>query len=169
MSMSLAQFAQQQRLAQGLTVKEFARKAGLGISHAYQILGGERPRPSAETFDAVARGLSMTPAEMAVAMGRAAAGQDPDELETIAIYRQIDAEKRSAAKDMLRGLAVQPIRPPRTSKRQQPSDNRLRRPAAEIEHDHPHGGEIDSDDGLATYYAPVFGRRSTDRYLLATA
>lgn len=117
MPTSLDQFVQQQLEAQGLTVKEFARRSGLGISHAYQVLRGERSkRPSAETFDAVARGLNMTPAEMAVAMGKGALEASPDETEWLALYRQLPTEHRPTVKQIVRNLAVQPTR--QTPKRQ---------------------------------------------------
>jgi transcriptional regulator with XRE-family HTH domain len=112
----LDRFAQQQLDAQGLTVKEFARRSGLGLSHAYQILRGERTRPSAETFDAVARGLNMTPAEMAVAMGKGTESDDPEEVEWLALVRQLAPEKKPAARDYLRFMAAQGVEPSHTAK-----------------------------------------------------
>lgn len=108
MSLTISQFVNQQIASQHLTVKEFAARSGLGLSHAYQLLRGERKRGvTSETMDAIARGLRMTPAEMAVLMGR---GDDsanvPDELERIAIVRQISPEDWPAAKRMLLGLAA---------------------------------------------------------------
>ena len=108
MSLALAQFAQQQIDAQGLTVKEFARRSGLGVSHAYQILRGQRPNASAETVEAVARGLSMTPAEMLTAMGKGAGGLAPDEAEVLAIFRQVPQERRDVVRDLLRAMGVKP-------------------------------------------------------------
>jgi transcriptional regulator with XRE-family HTH domain len=94
--------------AQGLSVREFSQRSGLGISHIYQILRGQRARRlSADTLDAFARGLGLTPAEMAAGMGRGTS-PSPEDIEWIALGRRVPADKVSAAKDMLRGLAVQP-------------------------------------------------------------
>jgi transcriptional regulator with XRE-family HTH domain len=104
--LTISQFVQQQLDSQQLTVKEFATRSGLGLSHTYQLLRGERKRGvTGETMDAIARGLKMTPAEMAVLMGRGAVAV-PDEIERIAIVRQISPEDWPAAKRMLLGLAA---------------------------------------------------------------
>jgi transcriptional regulator with XRE-family HTH domain len=115
-SIDLSAFARRQLAAQGLSVKEFARRADLGLSHAYQLIRGERPRPSAETFDAIARGLNMTPAEMAVAMGKGVVDLAPDEVEMLAIYRQVPPEEKPIIKRQLRGLAIPPTTPNRTKR-----------------------------------------------------
>ena|SRR5580765_6071627 len=112
MTLSLGQFARQQIDAQGLSVKEFAARSGLGLSHAYQILDGKRPRASSQTFEAVARGLSMTPAEMLVAMGKGTGSLDADETEMLALFRQVPLAQRLTLKQIVRSLGEMARIPP---------------------------------------------------------
>lgn len=108
---TLSQYTRQQIDAQGISVKLFAARAELGLSHAYQILRDERSRVTPDTLEAVARGLSMTPAELLIGMGRAADALSADEAEMLALYRGTPDEQRPVVKGMLRGLVVRPTHP----------------------------------------------------------
>ena len=148
MSTALSLFLSRQLDAMGLTAEQFARKAGLNASGIYQIVRGERIYVQDRTLDKIAAALNMTPAEMALAMGKAAATEDPDEAEILALFRDVPTEKRSAAKDVLRGLGIQPTSRGRVS-------SRIRRPVSKPrtldQHDDrqpPHG----PDDGLTPRY-----------------
>lgn len=106
MPLTPGQFIRQQLDAQQLSMKQFVARSGLGLSHAYQLRNDERKRVSAETMDAIARGFGMTPAEASEAMGRGTATTGHDELERLAIVRQVSDADWPAAKRMLLGLAA---------------------------------------------------------------
>jgi transcriptional regulator with XRE-family HTH domain len=106
---SLAEFTRRQMTLLGIDAKTLSKRSGLGLSHIYQIIKGERPRPSAGTLDAIARGFGMTPAEMAIAMGRATPEDDPEESELVALFRLVPTSQRQTVKQILRGLAIQPL------------------------------------------------------------
>jgi transcriptional regulator with XRE-family HTH domain len=103
MATNLSRFLRQQLDLQQLTEREFAARSGLGLSHVYQILRGERKHTRGDTLDKVAIGLHMTPAEMANAMGRGSLLDDLDP-EIAALVRQVQIEDQPTLKSMLRGL-----------------------------------------------------------------
>lgn len=108
MPLTPSQFMRQQFDAQDISIKTFSARSGLGLSHAYQLLRGERKSVSVETMDAIARGFGMSPAEAAAMMGRGPITTGHDELERIAIVRQVSEADWPAAKRMLLGLATPP-------------------------------------------------------------
>lgn len=105
MPLTPSQFIRQQRDTQQLSMKQFAARSGLGLSHAYQLLRGERKSVSVETLDAIALGFGMTPAEMAAAMGKSETVMDPGQLAWNALYEQMDATTRSKVFPMVRAAA----------------------------------------------------------------
>ncbi len=50
---------------QGLEAAEFAERAGLSVSHVYQLLRGDRSEPRGKTFSKVAAALGMSEAQLA--------------------------------------------------------------------------------------------------------
>lgn len=157
-------------------IADFARETGVRDHVISRWLDKAQPRrPSPENLARIAPAMRV-PYDELISMvyggqttSVALAAHDPDEAHVIALFRRVPADKRTAAADMLRGLAaaVPPIRPPRPNRRSQPDTNRQRRPAAEIERDHPHGGEIDANDGLPRVYAREIRHPGPARYLLA--
>lgn len=151
----LSTFLQRQLDSIGLRPDEFAKLAQMTRSHVYFILNGERRNVRSDTLDKIAAALSMTPAEMAVAMGKAGPGDDPDETEVLALFRRVPVDKRPAATDMLRGLAVQPTRPT-TNRRQDVEANRQRAALRKLEH----GTDQGEDHGASSPLTPWLRRAS---------
>jgi transcriptional regulator with XRE-family HTH domain len=63
----LAVFLRDELDARGLDEKQFAARAGLGLSHVYQILRGERRSVRDDTLQKIAAGLGMTMSEVSLA------------------------------------------------------------------------------------------------------
>lgn len=155
MPTSLSQFIRQQLLAQQLSERDYALRSGVGLSHIYQILRGERKHVRSDTLDKLAIGLNMTPAEMAVAMGRSAATDvDPDEAEALALFRQVPPDMKDAAKGMLRGLAAETVQPTlrqSNGRRDGASTGRRKAEAAKAA-SHSNQGQTDTQGGVSTVY-----------------
>lgn len=107
-STALARFLQRQLDARGVTADQFAKEHGLNSSGLYQLLRGERTYVQDRTLERLATALGMTLAQMVSAMAHTGSEIDPDEAEWVALIRQVPVEKRSAARDMLLGLAIRP-------------------------------------------------------------
>lgn len=116
MPISLSHFLRQQLAAQQLSEKEFALRSGVGLSHIYQMLRGERKYVRGETLDRIAAGLGLTPSAMAVLMGKGAPDEDPDEAETLALYRMLPAEQKPMVKTIIRSLTTRADEPVPTAK-----------------------------------------------------
>jgi transcriptional regulator with XRE-family HTH domain len=82
-----------------LSPEEFGRRSGLGTSHIYQIIRGEKPNVRQATVDRIAKGLSMTSAELLAALN-----DDPDDDVIEQAIRQRTAEMREAVRDIPRGM-----------------------------------------------------------------
>lgn len=147
----LSTFLQRQLDSIGLRPDEFAKLAQMTRSHVYFILNGERRNVRSDTLDKIAAALRMTPAEMAVAMGKAGPSSDPDEVEMLALFRQVPAHKRPAATDMLRGLAVPPTRP-QANRRQVAEANRARSDLLKLERGTDSGDDHAASNPLTPWY-----------------
>lgn len=132
MSTALARFLQRQLDARGMTADLFAKKHGLNSSGLYQLLRGERTYVQDRTMERLAAALGMTLAEMVTAMATDGSPADPDEAEWVALMRQVPAEKLPAAKDMLRGLAIQPTSQRTASGRRDAAAQRQREPLRQL-------------------------------------
>lgn len=148
---ALGEFARREIKAQGLSVKDFASKSGLGLSHTYQILRGDRSkRTSAETVEAVARGLGLTPAELAVAMSHGAPDEDPQRAVVSALVRQVRREDLTTVERILRAFHV-----PATTPVAKTSQSGGAKGAARITKPVSNSGEHGSDNTQTHWCAPV--------------
>src|SRR5436309_734111 len=100
---ALQHFYDAERQRRGWSVRKTAHETKMSVSKAYAILNGE-DNVEFETFENIATAFNMTPAELATAIGKGRPVDDPTEVEVLARYRAVPAEKKLAAIDMLRGL-----------------------------------------------------------------
>jgi transcriptional regulator with XRE-family HTH domain len=105
MSTPLAVFLARQLDLRQWSRDEFARRTGLTRSHVYFILDGARQNVGIDTIERIAAGLGITRAELFAAVDQDS-DQTADEVEVLALYRQLPHDQRTAAKLMLRGLAA---------------------------------------------------------------
>jgi transcriptional regulator with XRE-family HTH domain len=109
----------------GESKKDFARRNGISLSNLYLVLEGA-DNVRRETFEKIATGLGITPAELAAVTEGGGPSLSPDETETVVLYRQLPSERREWFRDLLRASAVPPTRLTTnrgrldTTKRQQP-------------------------------------------------
>jgi hypothetical protein len=87
-------------------MEQFARRADLSLSNAYLIVRDGKDNVRQTTFDNIAAALGLTSAELSIRIGKGNAEHNPDEVETLALFRQIEPEKRPCAIDLLRWLAL---------------------------------------------------------------
>ncbi len=113
---ALQNFFRDERRRRGWSVRDAAARAKISPSKAYAIENGD-DNVEFETFENIATAFGLTPAELATAIGKGKPDHDPDEASLLAAYRQVPHEKRPAAHDMLHGLVVRPITPPRRRRR----------------------------------------------------
>lgn len=106
---ALQRFLQQELPKRGWSVEEFARRASISKSNGYLIIRDGKDNVRQDTFDNIADALNMSPAELAAAIGKSASASDTEEAELLALFRQVPSEHRPAAKQMLRGLRVEPV------------------------------------------------------------
>lgn len=102
----LSIFLEQQISLLGLTPDKFAKRARMTRSHVYFILNGDRVNVRSDTLDKIAAAVGMTPAEMAMAMGKGDGTLSPSEAQWLAIIRQVPTEHHSAGQAMLLGLTA---------------------------------------------------------------
>lgn len=76
-STPLGHFLQSQLDARNELAADFATRAGLGVSHVYQILRGERGNVRKDTLEKIARGFGMTVPQMMTAIDPSLADEDP--------------------------------------------------------------------------------------------
>lgn len=144
MSRALALFLRRQLEERGETAEQFGKRIGLNSSGIYQILREQRQYVQDRTLDKIAEGLGMTPAEMAVAIGKGTPQDDPEESEVLALWRQLHPDRKPAAREILQGWAVQPINRGPDNRRRDGQHNRSKRPAAQ--HDVSHGQQDENGD-----------------------
>lgn len=107
----------------GETAQHFAERNDLNGSGIYQIIRGERQYVTDRTLDKIATGLNMSRAELAAAMDGGHSELAADEIELLASYRSMPAEKRPTVKEIINALAVQPTQRP-ANRRRDALDNR---------------------------------------------
>jgi transcriptional regulator with XRE-family HTH domain len=151
MPLTLGRYVQQQIDAQKISVKQFAARGGLGLSHAYQILRDERQQLTPATLEGVARGLRITLPELFVALGKGTSELAPEELQVLSLYRQVPQERRPAATDMLRGLAIFPVDHPPT-RRADASSKRRQAAIRQLQGNTSDHGEHDPEGALPGSY-----------------
>lgn len=121
---AVARFVEAWAQQRGETLQQFADRAGLNASGLYQMARGERQYLHDTTLTKLAEGMRMSSAELLTAVGRGAADSDPDEVEFLALKRQIAMHAAQHDNWVARLLAVsrraQP--PPRAGRVQ---DNHL--------------------------------------------
>lgn len=92
----------------GWSVREFARRAKISLSNAYLIVRDGEDNVRRDTFENIASALFMSPAELAVAIGKGAATDDPKRVLIHAALRQVPDDQLETVELMIRGLAIQP-------------------------------------------------------------
>ncbi len=75
----------------GMKINEFARDIGVNGSGLHQLIRGERKSLDSATIEKIARGLRMTPAELATVIGQGP-DDDPEVAETLSIIRAVPRE-----------------------------------------------------------------------------
>jgi transcriptional regulator with XRE-family HTH domain len=120
----LAQFIFDRIRERGETPEEFAARIGINASGLYKLLRGAYAEPRQATLDKIATGLSMTPAELFVAIGKGKTDTSPEETEILALYREVPHEQRPAVRLMLRGLRRRVTDNPEAFDSSNPSRNR---------------------------------------------
>lgn len=147
---ALQQFFDAERQRRGWSMRETAKRSLMSVSKAYAIANGD-DNVEFETFENIAAAFGMAPAELAVAIGKGAADANPDDVEIMALSRQVAPELKTAAKDMLRVLASSFTRPPSNGRRDATA-NRRRAEAARIESAHKNDGYDGDSKDLAGPY-----------------
>lgn len=102
----LAQYILDGIHALGETPEQFAVRIGINSSGFHKFMRGDYREPRQATLDKIAGGLGKAPADLLVAIGKGSADADIEEAEILALFRSVPTEQQSAAKSMLRGLAV---------------------------------------------------------------
>lgn len=123
---ALQHFFDAERQRRGWSVREAADRCRISVSKAYAIVNGD-DNVELETFENIASAFDMTPADLAIAMGKGSPDHDPDEVEMLVVYRQVPAEQRPFIQRALRGLIepavpVPPTRPGRRRVTQPPEE-----------------------------------------------
>lgn len=113
---ALQQYFDAERQRRGWSMRETAKRSLMSVSKAYAIANGD-DNVEFDTFENIASAFDMTPAELAVAIGKGAADADPDDVEIMALSRQLAPEQKTYAKSMLRGLVAAVTRGPNNGRR----------------------------------------------------
>lgn len=164
---ALQHFFDAERQRRGWSMKEAAERSRISLSKAYAITNGD-DNVEFQTFENIAAAFGMTPADLAVVIGKGSADHDPDETHVLVTFRQIPEHKRDAAKEMLEGL-VKPIRSPRPNRPVRPKANRDRATGSEIERNQAQGEDLGPNSGLAPCSPHVLRPGSIARGRLAQA
>ena len=144
-----------------LSPEDFGRRSGLGTSHVYQIIRGQKTNVRQSTIDRIAEGLGMTPAELMVAIGKGAADDSPKRASLHALLRLVPDEDLSTIERVVRPFVVSPAQR-RSIGRQDGVSNRLKAKQRELEQ-----GQAGPSFGAEDSEAPCYPR--TGRLLLAAA
>ncbi len=152
------------------TVPDFARRAEISTSLAYQILDG-KDNVRRTTFDKIAAAFGMTPAQLASAIGLGGA-LSPEHASVIAIYESVPKEKRSVWLDI--GSAFHIASPRRSTTAKSPTYPTAKsRPQAEREMQDKRRKQANSSDDnpltLRSHVGRAFAGLSRERVLVATA
>lgn len=131
-------------------MRDAAKRSNISLSKAYAIVNGD-DNVEFETFENIATAFGLTPAELAIAIGKGSAEHDPAEARVVALYRQVPADKRPAAEDMLHGLAVQPTRPP-ANRRRDGLANRLKQRVHDLTTGTEHGDDPGNNPRITDTY-----------------
>lgn len=105
---ALQHFFDAERTRRGWSMREAAKRSKISPSKAYAIANGD-DNVEFETFENIAAAFSMSPAELAVAIGKGAAGDDPRRVPIHAALRDVPDEQLATVELMIRSLAVQPV------------------------------------------------------------
>jgi transcriptional regulator with XRE-family HTH domain len=116
---ALQNFFRDERQRRSWSIRDASTHCRMSLSRVYGLENGD-DNVEFETFENIASAFGMTPAELAVAIGKGRPDDDPDEARLLAAYRQMPQEHRPTVIQMLHSLAVQPLRPP--AKRRTPQD-----------------------------------------------
>src|SRR5256885_1021344 len=98
---ALQQFFEAERLRQGWSMREAARRCNISTSKAYAIANGD-DNVEFETFENIAGAFKMSPAELAVAIGKGPPHEDPELVIQQSLLRQAAPEKRGMITEFLR-------------------------------------------------------------------
>lgn len=88
-------------------MRDTAKRSKMSLSKAYAIVNGD-DNVEFETFENIATAFSMSPAELAVAIGKGTASDDPKRVPIHAALREVPDEQLATVELMIRGLAIQP-------------------------------------------------------------
>lgn len=127
---ALQQFFKDERLRRGWSVREAAQRSQISPSKAYAIENGD-DNVEFETFENIATAFDLTPAELAVAIGKGTPALNPDEARWVSYYRRIPVEQRPFIEKAVYSIGegpVQPIVPKPPRRRSQSRSSALDRP-----------------------------------------
>lgn len=144
---ALQHFFDAERLRRGWSMREIANRSRMSLSKAYAIVNGD-DNVEFETFENIATAFAMTPADLAIAIGKGSPEHSPDEVEMLAIYRQVPTDQRPFVQAALRGLAVQPLNRGPDNRVRDRRANRSRPPVTEIDHNTAPRPEDDANPGI---------------------
>lgn len=150
---ALQHFFDAERLRRGWSMQEIAKRTQMSRSKAYAIVNGD-DNVEFETFENIASAFSMSPAELAVAIGKGAASDDPKRVPIHAALRQVPDEQLATVEMMIRGLAapVQPLHKGPTSRRRSAPTITSETPSRKHDGSTANGGETGAQGGVSTVY-----------------
>ena len=101
---ALQQFLEGELERREWTIKEFATRSHLSLSNAYLIVRDGKDNVRQDTFEDIAAALSMTPADLMVAIGKGKLGEDPERLPLLTLVRQVPSPELGLAHRILKQL-----------------------------------------------------------------
>lgn len=139
---ALQRFFEAERQRQGWSVRQAAKHCRISVSKAYAIEAGD-DNVEFDTFENIAGAFGMSPAELAIAIGKGPANDDPKRAQLQALARNVADEHVGAAELMLRGLtaAEASVSIPSAKKRTEGATKRLSGKRDEIANDHTQPGK----------------------------
>lgn len=120
---ALQHFFDAERTRRGWSMREAAKRSKISPSKAYAIANGD-DNVEFETFENIAAAFSMSPAELAVAIGKGAVNDDPRRVPIHAALRNVPDEQLATVELMIRSLAVQPVNKGPYNRLRDGTDNR---------------------------------------------
>lgn len=152
---ALSNFLKDELARRGWEIPDFIEAAkrigpGLSQSNGYLIIRDGKDNVRQDTFDLIAATLSMSPAELATAIGKGPATDDPKRAPIHAAVREVPEESLSTLDKIIRSLAVKSVKA-RTNGRRDASANRRLAAAAELaQSTHPTGhSDLKDNDNKA--------------------